>query len=70
MTDTSLTGNKVIHRWIHDVLSGPEYTIIYIDLDHFKGYNDTYGFSEEKMKQKTAETGRSGYLYERRMQHP
>ncbi len=41
---TGLPGNNVIHRWIHDALSAPEYTIIYVDLDHFKTYNDAYGF--------------------------
>ncbi len=41
---TGLPGNNAIHRWIHDALSWPEYSIIYVDLDHFKGYNDTYGF--------------------------
>jgi GGDEF domain-containing protein len=41
---TGLPGNNAIHRWIHDALTWPEYSIIYIDLDQFKGYNDTYGF--------------------------
>lgn len=41
---TSLPGNNVIHRWITDAFSWPEYTIVYVDLDHFKGYNDVYGF--------------------------
>ena len=37
---TSLPGNNVIHRWILDAFSWPGYTIVYVDLDHFKGYND------------------------------
>jgi GGDEF domain-containing protein len=41
---TGLPGNNAIHRWIHDALTWSEYSIIYIDLDHFKVYNDTYGF--------------------------
>ena len=41
---TSLPGNEVIRHWIHEALQWPEYSIIYADLDHFKGYNDSYGF--------------------------
>jgi EAL domain-containing protein (putative c-di-GMP-specific phosphodiesterase class I)/GGDEF domain-containing protein len=41
---TNLPGNNAIHRWIHDALTWPDYSIIYFDLDQFKGYNDTYGF--------------------------
>lgn len=41
---TNLPGNEVIRHWIHDSLLWPEYSIIYADLDHFKGFNDSYGF--------------------------
>jgi GGDEF domain-containing protein len=41
---TNLPGNEVIRHWIHDALQWPEYSIVYADLDHFKGYNDSYGF--------------------------
>jgi GGDEF domain-containing protein len=41
---TNLPGNNVIHRWLQDALTSAEYAIIYVDLDQFKGYNDTYGF--------------------------
>lgn len=41
---TGLPGNNTIHRWIHDALTWAEYSVIYVDLDQFKGYNDTYGF--------------------------
>ena len=42
---TNLPGNNAIHRWIHDALAScTEYSIVYVDLDHFKGYNDNYGF--------------------------
>lgn len=41
---TNLPGNEIIRQWLQEVLTGEEYTAIYIDLDNFKGYNDTYGF--------------------------
>ncbi|MFH1080858.1 MAG: GGDEF domain-containing protein [Pseudomonadota bacterium] len=41
---TNLPGNEVIRHWIHDAFLWPEYSIIYADLDHFKGFNDSYGF--------------------------
>jgi diguanylate cyclase (GGDEF)-like protein len=54
---TNLPGNNVIHRWIHDALTSSEYAIVYIDLDQFKGYNDTYGFlMGDEMLRFTAET--------------
>ncbi|MBN2438129.1 MAG: EAL and GGDEF domain-containing protein [Deltaproteobacteria bacterium] len=54
---TNLPGNNVIHRWIQDALTSTEYTIIYADLDQFKGYNDTYGFlMGDEMLRFTAET--------------
>ncbi len=41
---TNLPGNNIIHRWIHEVLTWPEYSVVYGDLDNFKGFNDVYGF--------------------------
>ena len=41
---TNLPGNNIIHRWIHEVLTWPEYSVVYADLDQFKGFNDIYGF--------------------------
>jgi diguanylate cyclase (GGDEF)-like protein len=41
---TNLPGNRTIQKWLNDTLSLPQYTVIYGDLDHFKEYNDTYGF--------------------------
>ena len=41
---TNLPGNNIIHRWIHEILTWPEYSVVYADLDNFKGFNDIYGF--------------------------
>ncbi len=42
---TGLPGNTMIKYEIERVLFSTEsFTILYIDLDHFKVYNDTYGF--------------------------
>ena len=43
---TGLPGNVMIHTWIRTALENPPFTIIYGDLDFFKSYNDTYGFSQ------------------------
>ncbi len=42
---TQLPGNKIIHRVLNDVLTYQgQYVVLYFDLDHFKAYNDVYGF--------------------------
>lgn len=41
---THLPGNRMIERWIRQALQGSGFTVIYGDLDHFKEYNDHYGF--------------------------
>lgn len=43
---TSLPGNKVIEEKLEEALQLEEYSLIYFDLDHFKTYNDTYGFKK------------------------
>lgn len=43
---TVLPGNSVISKMVQECLDGREkYAIAYIDMDHFKAYNDAYGFS-------------------------
>jgi diguanylate cyclase (GGDEF)-like protein len=43
---TGLPGNVVIEQRIQDALdSGEGAAVVYADLDHFKGYNDAYGFA-------------------------
>lgn len=42
---TGLPGNIIIEKEIaHCIQEKNQYTIIYIDLDNFKAYNDVYGF--------------------------
>lgn len=43
---SSLPGNKLIDEKLNEVLQLPEFSLIYFDLDHFKVYNDTYGFNK------------------------
>ncbi|WP_283609347.1 GGDEF domain-containing protein [Faecalispora anaeroviscerum] len=44
---TGLPGNNAIQRAIEEAMLGDDRAcaIIYLDLDHFKAYNDAYGFS-------------------------
>ncbi|MFJ7668750.1 GGDEF domain-containing protein [Lysinibacillus sp. NPDC097195] len=43
---TSLPGNKLIEEKLEEALHLEKYSLIYFDLDHFKTYNDTYGFKK------------------------
>ncbi len=44
--NTGLPGNNSIHQELERLLhSNEEYCVIYADLDHFKPYNDIYGFA-------------------------
>lgn len=43
---TMLPGNVPIHEWIDELLfSGSDFRLAYIDLNSFKPFNDTYGYS-------------------------
>ena len=42
---TQLPGNMIIGFWLEEILHKDQYTLLYCDLDNFKEYNDTYGFS-------------------------
>jgi len=43
---TQLPGNKSIDLWLERALREGPVSVLYIDLDYFKSYNDTYGFAE------------------------
>lgn len=43
---TQLPGNMIIGFWLEEILQKKKYTVLYFDLDHFKEYNDTYGFAK------------------------
>lgn len=43
---TGLPGNKSIEKNLKSMLSKEKYSVLYIDLDHFKTYNDIYGFAK------------------------
>ncbi|MFS0880011.1 GGDEF domain-containing protein [Metabacillus niabensis] len=52
---TGLPGNQIINEKLHEALKETVFSVLYIDLDHFKTYNDIYGFSKgDQMIQETA----------------
>lgn len=54
---TNLPGNHAIEQWLHDAMETPPFTVVYADLDHFKEYNDVYGFAQgDRMIKLTAQT--------------
>jgi diguanylate cyclase (GGDEF)-like protein len=42
---TNMPGNRTIQGWLAETLEQPKYSVVYGDLDHFKEYNDCYGFT-------------------------
>jgi len=68
-----LPGNVPINEWINRLLNnGQAFCVGYFDLDHFKPYNDVYGYSagdsiikavaETLSRHITAETGYVGHI--------
>ncbi|MCT2537878.1 GGDEF domain-containing protein [Aquibacillus koreensis] len=43
---TGLPGNQIIDQKLKEIRWQPCFSVLYIDLDHFKSYNDLYGFSK------------------------
>ena len=41
---TKLPGNRLIQDKLEETIKKDEYSILYVDIDHFKAYNDVYGF--------------------------
>ncbi|MBI1290878.1 EAL domain-containing protein [bacterium] len=41
---SGLPGNRVIEQWIAEAYALEDPAIVYVDLDRFKEYNDTFGF--------------------------
>ncbi|MCP8615781.1 GGDEF domain-containing protein [Salirhabdus salicampi] len=53
---TGLPGNNVINDKLNEVINEREYCILYIDIDHFKTYNDRYGFTKgDELIKRTAD---------------
>jgi diguanylate cyclase (GGDEF)-like protein len=43
---TLLPGNVIIQKWIEEYTQQAPFTVVYADLDRFKEYNDSYGFTQ------------------------
>ena len=43
---SGLPGNNVIEETLQDVLTYKRFSVFYIDIDSFKAFNDTFGFSQ------------------------
>lgn len=52
---TGLPGNRLIDEKLMEIVETEAFSLLYIDLDFFKAFNDTYGFHEgDRMIQETS----------------
>ncbi|MBY9079997.1 GGDEF domain-containing protein [Paenibacillus sp. HN-1] len=52
---TGLPGNRIIDEWLYQFIQLEQFSVLYIDLDYFKSYNDSYGFKKgDQLIQATA----------------
>jgi diguanylate cyclase (GGDEF)-like protein len=60
---TGLPGNHIIEDRLSQCLNLDGFSLLYIDLDHFKTYNDSYGFKQgDELLQATASLLRSYFV--------
>lgn len=60
---TGLPGNRIIDDRLHQSVQLDQYSVLYIDLDHFKSYNDSYGFKMgDQLIQATASLLRKHFI--------
>jgi diguanylate cyclase (GGDEF)-like protein len=61
---TGLPGNKMIDQKLIEIFSEMPFSLLYLDLDFFKTYNDTYGFHEgDRLIQETASIIKEAVLH-------
>lgn len=61
---TGLPGNRIIDERLDQLLQLDYFSVLYIDLDHFKSYNDSYGFKMgDQLIQATANLLRKLFVF-------
>ncbi|MEW4427253.1 GGDEF domain-containing protein [Paenibacillus pabuli] len=61
---TGLPGNRIIDDRLHQTLQLGQFSVLYIDLDYFKSYNDSYGFKMgDQLIQATANLLRQYFVF-------
>ncbi|WP_228469475.1 GGDEF domain-containing protein [Paenibacillus sp. JNUCC31] len=61
---TGLPGNRIIEERLYQLLQLDYFSVLYIDLDYFKSYNDSYGFKMgDQLIQATANLLRKLFVF-------